>query len=301
MPATNDGPSLDLLRCFALLHDERHVTRAARRAGLSQPAMSRALDRLRDMFGDALFVRTPRGMLPTARADELVPRVRSVLQATDALLRPASFDPTTLVRTFVIGTTDFPDAELMPRLVAVLAREAPGVTLQSRPFDATTVGDALASGRLDVILSIREAIPAEARMTKLYDERFLCAVRRDHPGVGKRLTLERYCALPHLLIAPSGNPGSRVDSLLAARGLSRRVVVRVHTFLSAPAIVASSDLVLTAPARVLEPLARPFRLRLLPPPLEVPPISLHVAWHPRVDDDPAHAWFRGILVRASRA
>ena len=301
MLATNDGPSLDLLRCFALLHDERHVTRAARRAGLSQPAMSRALDRLRDMFGDALFVRTPRGMLPTARADELVPRVRSVLQATDALLRPASFDPTTLVRTFVIGTTDFPDAELMPRLVAVLAREAPGVTLQSRPFDATTVGDALASGRLDVILSIREAIPAEARMTKLYDERFLCAVRRDHPGVGKRLTLERYCALPHLLIAPSGNPGSRVDSLLAARGLSRRVVVRVHTFLSAPAIVASSDLVLTAPARVLEPLARPFRLRLLPPPLEVPPISLHVAWHPRVDDDPAHAWFRGILVRASRA
>jgi len=189
----------------------------------------------------------------------------------------------------------------MPRLVAVLAREAPGVTLQSRPFDATTVGDALASGRLDVILSIREAIPAEARMTKLYDERFLCAVRRDHPGVGKRLTLERYCALPHLLIAPSGNPGSHVDSLLAARGLSRRVVVRVHTFLSAPAIVASSDLVLTAPARVLEPLARPFRLRLLPPPLEVPPISLHVAWHPRVDDDPAHAWFRGILVRASRA
>jgi len=301
MLATNDGPSLDLLRCFALLHDERHVTRAARRAGLSQPAMSRALDRLRDMFGDALFVRTPRGMLPTARADELVPRVRSVLQATDALLRPASFDPATLVRTFVIGTTDFPDAELMPRLVAVLAREAPGVTLQSRPFDATTVGDALASGRLDVILSIREAIPAEARMTKLYDERFLCAVRRDHPGVGKRLTLERYCALPHLLIAPSGNPGSRVDSLLAARGLSRRVVVRVHTFLSAPAIVASSDLVLTAPARVLEPLARPFRLRLLPPPLEVPPISLHVAWHPRVDDDPAHAWFRGILVRASRA
>ena len=300
MLSANDAPSLDLLRCFALLHDERHVTRAAHRAGLSQPAMSRALDRLRELFNDALFVRTPRGMLPTVRADELAPRVRSVLDAAGALIQPASFDPATLVRTFVIGTSDFFDAELMPRLVAVLAREAPGVTLQSRPFDPG-VSDALAAGRLDVILSIREALPRDALLTKLYDERFLCAVRRDHPKVGKRLTLERFCELPHLLIAPSGNPGSRVDTLLAARGLSRRVVVRVHTFLSAPAIVASSDLVLTAPARVLEPLARPFRLRLLPPPLEVPPISLFIAWHPRVADDPAHAWFRGVLVRASRA
>ena len=120
------------------------------------------------------------------------------------------------------------------------------------------------------MISVRDAIPRDARITKLYDAGFVCAVRRNHPRVGKRLTLERYCELPHLLIAPAGNPGSRVDSLLAARGLARRVVVRVHTFLSAPAIVASSDLVLTAPSRVLEPVARPFRLRLLPPPLDGP-------------------------------
>jgi DNA-binding transcriptional LysR family regulator len=298
MLVPNDTPSLDLLRCFAVLHAERHVTRAAHKAGLSQPSMSRALDRLREVFDDALFVRTQRGMLPTARADLLAPQVQAVLDAAGALIRPVAFDPATLVRTFTIGTTDFPDVDLMPRLVALLAREAPNVTIQTRPLN--DLGDALATGRLDLMISVRDAIPRDARITKLYDAGFVCAVRRNHPRVGKRLTLERYCELPHLLIAPAGNPGSRVDSLLAARGLARRVVVRVHTFLSAPAIVASSDLVLTAPSRVLEPVARPFRLRLLPPPLAVPDISLFVAWHPRVDDDPAHAWFRGMLVRASQ-
>ena len=103
-----------------------------------------------------------------------------------------------------------------------------------------------------------------------------------------------------MLIAPTGNPGSRVDTVLASRGLSRRVVVRVHTFLSAPAIVASSDLILTAPCRLLEPLARPFRLRLLSPPVDVPGFAVFAAWHPRTHDDPAHAWFRAMINAASR-
>src|SRR3569623_1048435 len=139
MLSANDGPSLDLLRCFALLHDERHVTRAAHRAGLSQPAMSRALDRLRELFDDALFVRTPRGMLPTVRADELAPRVRSVLDAAGALIQPASFAPATLVRTFVIGTSDFFAAELMRRLVSRRDRDARTGTTQpaSRASEAS--------------------------------------------------------------------------------------------------------------------------------------------------------------------
>ncbi len=299
MHLTNDVPDLDLLRCFAMLHHERHLSRAAARVGLSQPAMSRALGRLRDAFDDPLFVRTPRGMLPTTRADALVPRVLAVLAAAGSLIEPERFDPRTLVRTFVIGVADFFDAELIPRLVEVLVRDAPGVSIHTRPI-GDDVGDALAAGRLDLMIGVRESVPADARATKLYDERFVCAVRRDHPRVGKRLSIERFIELPHLLIAPMGNPGSRVDTALAARGLSRRVVVRVHTFLSAPAIVASSDLVLTAPARVLEPLAQPFRLRLLPPPVEVPGFAVLTAWHPRVHDDPAHAWFRAAIAAASR-
>jgi DNA-binding transcriptional LysR family regulator len=299
MQEMHEAPDLELLRCFAMLHHERHLSRAASQIGLSQPAMSRALGRLRDAFGDPLFVRTPRGMLPTVRADALAPRVLAVLEAAAALVRPAAFDPKTLVRTFVIGTADFFDAQLVPRLVELLAKTAPGVSIQTRPH-ADDVADALSSGRLDMMLGVRESVPPDAHATKLYEEGFVCAVRRDHPRVGKRLSIERFVELPHLLIAPRGNPGSIVDTALAARGLSRRVVVRVHTFLSAPAIVASSDLVLTAPSRVLEPLARHFRLRLLPPPIPLPNFSVFSAWHPRVHDDPAHAWFRATIVGASK-
>jgi DNA-binding transcriptional LysR family regulator len=299
MQDTHDVPDLDLLRAFATLHHERHLSRAASRVGLSQPAMSRVLGRLREAFGDPLFVRTPRGMLPTSRADELAPQVLAVLDAAGKLIRPAAFDPATLARTFTIGVSDFFDAELIPRLVEILAREAPGVAVQTRPL-ADDVADALAGARIDLMLGVRENVPADAQVTKLYDETFICAVRRDHPRVGKRLSLERFVAERHLLIAPAGNPGSRVDTALAARGLSRRVVVRVHTFLSAPAIVASSDLIVTAPCRLLEPLAKPFALRLLPPPVDVTGFALFAAWHPRVHDDPGHAWFRAALVAASR-
>jgi DNA-binding transcriptional LysR family regulator len=299
MHEAHDVPDLDLLRAFATLHHERHLSRAAIRIGLSQPAMSRVLGRLRVAFGDPLFVRTPRGMLPTSRADELAPQVLAVLDAAGKLIRPTAFDPLTLARTFTIGVSDFFDAVLIPRLVEILAREAPGVAITTRP-PADDIGDALAGGRIDLLLGVREGVPAEAQITKLYDETFVCAVRRDHPRVGKRLSLERFVAERHLLIAPGGNPGSRVDTALAERGLSRRVVVRVHTFLSAPAIVASSDLILTAPRRVLEPLAKPFALRLLPPPVDVPGFALFAAWHPRVHDDPAHAWFRAALGAASK-
>ncbi|HEX4451216.1 MAG TPA: LysR family transcriptional regulator [Kofleriaceae bacterium] len=298
MREMHDVPDLDLLRAFATLHHERHLSRAAIRIGLSQPAMSRVLGRLRAAFGDPLFVRTPRGMLPTSRADELAPQVLAVLDAAGKLIRPAAFDPATLVRTFTIGVSDFFDADLIPRLIEILAREAPGVAITTRPL-ADDIGDALA-GRIDLMLGVRETVPADAQLIKLYDETFVCAVRRDHPRVGKRLSIERFVAERHLLIAPGGNPGSRVDTSLAARGLSRQVVVRVHTFLSAPAIVASSDLILTAPRRVLEPLAKPFSLRLLPPPVDVAGFSLFAAWHPRVHADPAHAWFRAALVAASR-
>ena len=299
MHETHDLPHLDLLRAFATLHHERHLSRAAECIGLSQPAMSRALGRLRDVLGDPLFVRTPRGMLPTPRADALAPRVCAVLDAAAELIRPTAFDPETLDRNFTIGVPDVFDAELMPRLVEILAREAPGVAVQTRSI-GDDIGDALASNRIDLMLGVRESVPPDARMTKLYDETFVCAVRREHPRVRARLSIERFVGERHLLIAPRGNPGSIVDTALAARGLSRRVVLRVHPFLSATAIIASSDLILTAPRRMLEPLAKPFALRLLPPPVELAGFPLLAAWHPRVHDDPAHAWFRAKLAAASK-
>ena len=289
----------ELLRCFSHLHRERHLTHAAERAGLSQPAMSRALGRLRELFDDELFVRTPRGMLPTPRADALAPQIDAVLAATSALGRPPAFDPAKLERRFVIAMTDMFELDLVPRLVEALATAAPGVTLTTRPIGEHPE-HALATGQLDLWIGVRMGMPADAITSQLSEDSYVCAVRGDHPGIGKRLTLARFCELPHLQIAPRGEPGGAVDAALDTLGMARRVVARTYGFLSAPAIVAASDLILTAPTRVLRRLADPFRLRLLAPPIDLPSFTIWQAWHPRVDADPAHAWFRAQVAAAVR-
>ncbi len=291
--------AIDVLRLFDVLYRERHVTRAAQAVGLSQPAMSRALQRMRAAFGDELFVRTPRGMVSTPRADELAPSVRRVLEGVEALHRPAVFDPATLSRDFVIGSIDMLDADMLPRIARALSA-APSVSVTTRPLTADAA-ELLTRGTLDVVIGVRASLPHDAIARHLFDEDFVCAVRRDHPRVKRTLTLDAFVELPHLLIAPRGDPGGAVDQALAARGLRRRVAVRTHTFQSAPLVVARSDLVLTAPRRVLAPVARAFGLRLLPPPIPLAPFGVFLAWHPRVQNDPVHEWFRGVVATAARA
>ncbi|GAB4202130.1 MAG: LysR family transcriptional regulator [Sandaracinaceae bacterium] len=287
----------DLLRVFDQLHRERHLSRAARQLGLSQPATSRALARLREVFGDPLFVRAPRGILPTPRAEQLAPEVRELLQRASALVRPPDLDPRTLARDFVIAGVDFLEGDLLPRLARVLADEAPRAALTSRPLGAD-VGEALASGRVDLAIGVPSTLPPDAMTTHLFDDAFVCVVRDGHPSVRRTLSLTRFAALSHVLISPRGEPGSPVDTALEAQGLRRRIAVRTHTFLSAPLIVAQTDLVLTGPRRVLVPMAAALGLRLLPPPLPLRSFPVHMAWHPRVQNDPVHAWLRGLVRRS---
>ena len=299
MRAMHETPDLDLLRCFASLHSERHLTRAANRVGLSQPAMSRALIRLREAFRDPLFVRATRGMVPTPRADQLATQVSAVLDAARALVEPAAFAPAQLTRNFTIGSTDFFDADLMPRMIATMGEVAPHATLVTRPITAD-LDDALATGRLDLALGVKVNIPPGAMTTRLYEDTFVCAIRQDHPLAGKKLTLARFVELSHLFIAPGGTPGGPVDDALAARGLHRRIAARTHSFMSAPSIIAHTDLILTAPRRVIAHLAKPFGLHVLPVPLPLPGIPIYMMWHPRVQADPTHAWFRGLLATAAK-
>lgn len=292
-------PELELLRLFDYLARERHVTRAAQRAGITQPAMSRALGRLRDLFGDPLFVRGPRGVVPTARAEALVVEVREVLARARSLTRPAELDPATLERTFVLGTTDFIESTLLPRLARRVAALAPRVRLVSRPL-GRDAPELLASGRLDLLITPRAGMPSEALTQHLFDDGFVCAVRADHPRVQKRLSLSTFVELSHVLIAPRGEPGGPVERALGERGLSRHVAVETSSFLAAPVLVAETDLVLTGPKRVLEPLAERFGLALFAPPLELGTFPVHQGFHPRAQSDAAHAWLRGLVVEAAR-
>ena len=292
----SDGelPSLELLRCFALLHREKHLSRAAALAGLSQPAMSRVLAKLRATFDDPLFVRTPTGMIPTARAESVAPRIAAIVEATTELVHPVTFDPSRLTRAFTIVTAGFYEALLLPRLVRELAAEAPLATLSLRAMTGRSYGaDQLEQGG-DVLITIKSGLPRDAKCVLIHDQTYACALRPDHPV--KRLTLDRYCELGHVMVSPTDSGGSVIDVLLAQVERTRRVAVRVHSFALAPPIVAATDLVVTAPRSTLAGTG----LRVHACPLELPSFSVYLAWHPRVDKDPAHAWFRKKLLAALR-
>jgi DNA-binding transcriptional LysR family regulator len=298
MRPMHDAPDFELLRVFDHLYRFRHLTRASRQLGLSQPAVSRALSRLRLTFDDPLFVKTGAGMAPTPRAEQVAADVREVLRRAAALIQPTEFTPSTLERTFAIGTVDYLEVDVLPRILRALADEAPNVSVASRPL-GLDASEALLHGRLDLAVGLRRQLPAEAMAQQLFEDDFVCAVREGHPTVKRSLSLQRFVELGHILIAPRGEPGSVVDSALEQLGLVRRIAVRTHTFLGAPTIAAQTDYVLTGPRRVVLPMAAKYGLRTFAPPLELAPFAVHQAWHPRVQDDPAHSWFRALVHRCA--
>lgn len=289
---------LELLGHFDHLLREKHLTRAALRAGVSQPAMSRALVRLREAFGDPLFVRAPRGMTPTARAEALEPEVRDLLARARALLRPAAFDAARVERTFVLGTTDFVEVEVIPRLARRLARDAPRASVSLRPFTSESMSD-LGIGRLDLVITAKSVIPTELFAQTILEDELACAVRKDHPVVRRKPTVDAYAALSHVLIAPRGDPGSAVDTALAKLGKSRHIALRTASFFGAARVVAETDLIVTAPLHVLRGLADVFGLRIVPAPVAIAQVAIQQIWHGRAHTDPAHAWFRELLRRCA--
>jgi DNA-binding transcriptional LysR family regulator len=293
------GIDLNLVLALDALLAERHVTRAAARLGVTQSAASHALARLRDLFGDQLLVRGPRGtMIPTTRALALAPAISRVLTDLSAALRgDATFDPATDRRTFRIATSDYVELVLMPRFVERIRRVAPNINVWCHPL-ADHGDELLADSTVDVVLGLPRgtARPAGSFEKILFDESFTCIVRKNHPLADTRLTLPRYCAAPHLLVAPRATPGSLVDDALAARGRSRRVALAVPHFLVVPYLIASSDLIATLATRVAATFADSLGLVMLPPPVELPRFEIALAWHERNRDDAAHRWLREQLL-----
>ena len=298
--------SLDLNLILALdaLLEERSVTRAAQRVGITQSAMSHALARLRAVTGDALLVRTPSGMVATARAEELAPPIRRALEGVATALRPPqAFDPKTAERRIRIGTGDYGEIVLLPRVVERMAKEAPRIDLRVI-FLADSLAGILRSGDVNLLLTPVFAADAGPGVyaRKLFDERFVCVVRRGHPLAGKKLTLARYVASSHALISPRGKEGSMTDDALTRLGLSRRIAVTVPHFLVAPHIVVQSDLILTLPARVANMLAAPLGLEVLKPPPELglEGFSVSAVWHERTHADPAQRWIREVFAEVAK-
>jgi len=289
------GIDLNLLTSLDALLDEKNVTRAARRLGVSQPAVSHNLRRLRELLGDPLLVRTSAGMQATPRAIELRPAVRAVLEAAEAVLQAApAFDPARAARTFVLAMGDQAAFQLLPPLIERIAAVAPGITLQLRPPPPDTTA-ALTEGAIELAVGVYGDSPAGIQHELLWVEHFACVIRRHGPGTRGPLDLARYVARPHLLVAPRGLPGSVVDELLARAGHQRRIALVVPQFLVAPEIIATSDLVWTAPAGLAHALAERYPLAIRPPPLDIPRFRITMRWHLRLDRDPGLAWLRAQL------
>lgn len=289
-----DSDELDLaqLRALDALLIEQHVTRAARRAGLSQPAMSRALARLRTRFGDDLLVRDKGGYTPTPRALALVEPVRRILRDIDALQRPAGFEPARSVRQFALAGLDFELQLLLPPLLRTLRQQAPLASLRAMSFSAANF-DLLNDNEADLVIT---AFPADAqhyRRRLLYRNEFACVMSTATARrIGDKLSLERFVELRHGLVSFETRGEGQVDTALAELGLRRRVVLRVPGFLHVPEACAAGDVVFTLPKRVAAALPRSPRLVWMPAPLALPRTSTFLLWHPRDHSDPEHRWFR---------
>jgi DNA-binding transcriptional LysR family regulator len=290
---------LNLLTVFRALDEARSVTRAAKTLGVSQPALSQALRRLRELFDDAMFVHTPRGLVLTPRAESLAPAIREMLGRLEReVLGTGEFRPEALRRTFRIRTTDFLEAVLVPSLLDRFATQAPLVSLSVSPTEFGLPKEALSSGACDLaIAGFFGELPDGFYQQRLFADGFSCAVRRGHPRLDgvRRLTLDAYCGEPHVLIAPGGDLRGVVDRALERLRKKRRVVVGASGFLIGAYIAARTDAILTAPSRLLSLMADRLELVLFEPPLPLAEIKIVQAWHARNHDDPGHKWLREMV------
>jgi DNA-binding transcriptional LysR family regulator len=286
---------LNLLKLFEALVRERSVTQAGLRLGLSQPAASRALGRLRTMLGDRLVVRGKLGLELTPRGEALAGPVARLLDDARGIVSPAVFDPASATGRITIAAHDHLSLLVLAGLIARFERHAPALSLHI----AQPAGDnvrLIEQGTVDLALGIFEALPGSLYRRGLYTDSLVCVVRSDHPGMAGGLSLEGYVALRHVTVTISGVGESAVDVALSTLGLTRHVALRVPHFLAGAMLVADSDMILTLPSRLARRLAERLPLMLLDLPLQVAPLSPAMIWHERFHDDPAHVWVRQQLV-----
>jgi DNA-binding transcriptional LysR family regulator len=292
---------LNLLVVFDALMAERNVTRAAERNGLSQPAVSKALNRLRYLFDDPLFVRRDRGMEPTARARELAGPIHGALaEISRTLTLPAAFEPSIVKATIKIATIDIYHTRLLPSLVQHLRRHAPFVDLQVRANDCSYLHEQLAIGEIDIAFAPLGTKTPELSAEPLWNDRLVTLVGKDNP-LHDPMSIEAYAAAAHLVdaghvqVSADGVGTSVVDAILKARGLRRRIALVLPNSAGIPFVVAATDLIATLPSRIVKGLLPMANVRMLTPPLPGVEVSPHMFWHRRTDGDPLLVWLRAAI------
>ncbi len=303
---------LNLLRVFDEVMTERNLTRAADKLALTQPAVSNALRRLRQALGDELVVRSGAGVAPTARALSVWPAVRQALAQLQEALAPGEFDAASARTSFVLALADATGATLIPPLVEILEREAPGVSLRVVPLATRDPRRLLDEGSADMAVGYFPAAmadltaraqgdqPVAFQSVRIYDGEYVCVMRAGHPLAHAPLTLDAYCAARHLLVSFSGKPFGFIDQALASLGRERRIVLTVNQFFTAGRVVAASDLLTVLPRHFVGVASVGGELVWRPLPMAVPIVHVDALWHRRRQGEPAHRWLQQALARAAR-
>ncbi len=293
---------LNLLPIFLALMEERSVTRAASRLGITQPALSNSLNRLRDMLRDPLFIRERYGIKPTQLAEEIAPTIEAALaQLDEVVVDQQDFDPAHAERQFLIAPNSYAELVLMPALVARLRQKAPGIKLRMTPFGNDLTETGVISGTTAMVLGRIVDPPDNLVVQHLMDDGLACVVRTDHPDVGESLSRDQYESLKHVNVLPPGRIRAGLFQALGKHNLKREVAVSVTHFLAVPEMIAVTDYCATLPMQICRGLERDSRLRVLPSPVDLGSFPVELAWHARYRHDPAHKWLRTAIIETARS
>lgn len=289
---------LNLLVTLEALLTERNVTRAAKRLHLSQPSVSVQLRKLREIFNDPLLSPAPTGMIPTTRAQALLPNLRAALEEMRRVVEPKPpFDPAAASVTWHIGAADYGEYAIVMPVLSRIRKAAPEVRIAVRQAAHSRIFKQLESGIVDLGLLALDTPPERLSSRVLFREHYVLVARKRHPALRRKLTLDRFCALEYIVVSPDGG-GFRgpTDIALESRARKRRVVLSVPHFLLVPEIIRRTDLVAMLPSRLVRD--RTDELQIVMPPLQIPTYEMAMIWHERSERDPAHAWLREQIVSA---
>ncbi|GGH91868.1 LysR family transcriptional regulator [Pseudomonas fluvialis] len=289
---------LNLFIVFDAIYSEANLTRAGQIVGITQPAVSNALARLRETFNDPLFVRTAQGMVPTPMAQNIIGPVRNALQLLRVSVQESrTFNPQQANKTYRISMTDLSEAVILPPLFQRLRRQAPLVSIESMLARRRETTKELAAGRLDFAVDAPLNTDPQVRHVKLMEDRYVCALRPGHPLARERISLDDYLSLSHIHISSRRNGLGYVDLALGKMGLQRRIALRSQHYLMASSVLQQTDMAMTVPERF----ARRHQMHVLDLPVNgVANLETHLYWHESTDQDPANRWMREQIIEIAQ-
>ena len=284
---------LNLLVVFKTLYEERNVTKASKKIGITQPAMSNALNRLRYLVKDELFIRGPKGMRPTPRANELSSPIQTALNNLELSLSSINFDPLTTKKLYKISISDDVAPLILPNLINFLEKESPNSSLRIRSEQGSEALKLLDSNDIDFAIGRFEMVSTRFESVDLYTEKYVCMMNSDHPlAKDEKLSIEQYLSSKHLRVAPAGTPVAPIDRSLSQLNLEREIFARIDLVTMAPLILKNSDLILTLPSKTAHRMAKNYNFSIAELPIGLEQRQTKLLWHRELTNHPAYDWIK---------